>query len=58
MATWLADPLNNWIGRRGVIFVTGLFCIFPILGQGLTQNWWSLLICRLIMGIGESFWSR
>jgi MFS family permease len=55
MAAWLADPLNNWLGRRGVIFVTGLFCIFPILGQGLTQNWWSLLICRLIMGIGKSF---
>ena len=52
-SAWLSDPLNNWIGRRGVIFFTGLFCVFPILGQGLTRNWWELLICRLIMGIGE-----
>ena len=51
-STWLADPLNAWVGRRGAIFVTGLFCIFPILGQGLTRSWWELLLCRLIMGIG------
>lgn len=51
-AAWLADPLNNWIGRRGVIFLTGLFCIFPVLGQAFTRTWWELLICRLIKGVG------
>ncbi|KUJ17644.1 uncharacterized protein LY89DRAFT_733479 [Mollisia scopiformis] len=51
-AAWLADPLNNWVGRRGVIFFTGLFCVFPVLAQAFTQNWWGLLLCRLIMGIG------
>lgn len=51
-AAWLADPLNNWLGRRGVIFLTGLFCIFPVLGQAFTQTWWELLICRLIKGVG------
>ncbi|KFY87694.1 hypothetical protein V500_06819 [Pseudogymnoascus sp. VKM F-4518 (FW-2643)] len=25
MSTWVADPMNNWVGRRGVIFITGLF---------------------------------
>ncbi|KAL2213942.1 hypothetical protein CC79DRAFT_1339158 [Sarocladium strictum] len=48
----LADPLNNWLGRRGVIFITGLFVIFPVLGQAFTQTWWELLICRLFMGLG------
>ena len=23
-SAWAADPLNNWLGRRGTIFVTGL----------------------------------
>ncbi|KAE8446528.1 hypothetical protein EG329_011860 [Mollisiaceae sp. DMI_Dod_QoI] len=51
-AAWTADPLNNMMGRRGVIFFTGLFCVFPVLAQAFTQNWWGLLLCRLIMGIG------
>ena len=51
-AAWLADPLNNWWGRRGVIFFTGLFCVFPVLAQAFTQNWWGLLLTRLIMGVG------
>jgi MFS family permease len=51
-AAWAADLLNNLMGRRGVIFFTGLFCVFPVLAQAFTQNWWGLLLCRLIMGIG------
>ncbi|KAJ5672144.1 hypothetical protein N7507_001271 [Penicillium longicatenatum] len=49
---WAADPLNNWLGRRGTIFLTGLFCVFPVLAQAFTQNWWGLLLCRLLMGLG------
>ncbi|KAH7131316.1 hypothetical protein EDB81DRAFT_696698 [Dactylonectria macrodidyma] len=52
LTAWAADPINNWIGRRGTIFVTGLFCVFPVLAQAFTQNWWGLLICRLFMGMG------
>ncbi len=51
-ASWLADPLNNWWGRRGVIFFTGLFCVFPVLGQAFARNWYELLITRLIIGVG------
>ncbi|KAE8150826.1 galactose-proton symport [Aspergillus avenaceus] len=49
---WAADPLNNWLGRRGTIFLTGLFCVFPVLAQAFTPNWWGLLLCRLFMGLG------
>ncbi|KAF2642338.1 hypothetical protein P280DRAFT_540157 [Massarina eburnea CBS 473.64] len=49
---WAADPVNNIFGRRGTIFITGLFCIFPVLAQGFTQNWWGLLLCRMFMGFG------
>ncbi|KAF2251220.1 hypothetical protein BU26DRAFT_517930 [Trematosphaeria pertusa] len=51
-SAWATDPLNNWLGRRGVIFGTGLFCVFPVLAQAFSQNWWGLLICRAFMGIG------
>ena len=52
LSAWAADPINNLLGRRGTIFVTGLFCVFPVLAQAFTQNWWGLLICRLFMGLG------
>ncbi|KIN03084.1 hypothetical protein OIDMADRAFT_160645 [Oidiodendron maius Zn] len=51
-SAWATDPLNNFLGRRGVIFLSGLFCVFPVLAQGFTQNWWGLLLCRLFMGLG------
>jgi MFS family permease len=53
ISAWATDPLNNWMGRRGVIFFTGLFCVFPVLAQAFSQNWWGLLICRAFMGIGK-----
>ncbi|KAJ5710137.1 hypothetical protein N7493_009729 [Penicillium malachiteum] len=52
LSAWAADPLNNWLGRRGTIFLTGLFCVFPVLSQAFTQNWWGLLLCCLFMGLG------
>ena len=52
LSAWAADPVNNLMGRRGTVFFTGLFCIFPVLAQAFTQNWWGLLLCRLFMGLG------
>ncbi|KAJ6443394.1 sugar porter (SP) family MFS transporter [Purpureocillium lavendulum] len=52
LSAWAADPVNNLLGRRGTVFATGLFCIFPVLAQAFTQNWQGLLICRLFMGLG------
>lgn len=52
LTAWAADPVNNLLGRRGTIFFTGLFCVFPVLAQAFTQNWWGLLLCRLFMGLG------
>ncbi|KXH60804.1 hypothetical protein CSAL01_06945 [Colletotrichum salicis] len=52
LSAWAVDPINDYLGRRGTIFLTGLFCVFPVLAQAFTQNWWGLLICRLFMGLG------
>jgi hypothetical protein len=49
---WLSDPINNWIGRRGVIFVSAHFCLWPVIGSAFCQTWPQQLVCRLLMGIG------
>ncbi|KAI0884081.1 uncharacterized protein GGS22DRAFT_18981 [Annulohypoxylon maeteangense] len=49
---WLSDPINNWIGRRGVIFVSAHFCLWPVIGSAFCHTWEQQLICRLLMGIG------
>ncbi|RYP21379.1 hypothetical protein DL765_002280 [Monosporascus sp. GIB2] len=49
---WLSDPVNNIIGRRGVIFVSAHFCLWPVIGSAFCQTWPQQLACRLLMGIG------
>ncbi|KAK4213123.1 hypothetical protein QBC37DRAFT_374339 [Rhypophila decipiens] len=49
---WLSDPINNLIGRRGVIFFAAHFCIWPVIGSAFCQSWQQQLACRLLMGIG------
>lgn len=46
------DPFNNYIGRRGTIFISAVFCLITPIGSAVTRNWYQLLICRLLMGIG------
>ncbi|KAF7186188.1 Polyol transporter 5 [Pseudocercospora fuligena] len=52
LGCWMSDPLNNYIGRRGTIFFSAIFCLFSVIGSGFTRNWWELFICRLLLGIG------
>ncbi|KAL1753722.1 hypothetical protein FB107DRAFT_249987 [Schizophyllum commune] len=52
LGCWLTDPLNHYLGRRGVIFVCGIFCTLTVIGSGLCQTWPQLFICRLLLGIG------
>ncbi|KAG9237233.1 MFS sugar transporter-like protein [Amylocarpus encephaloides] len=49
---WLADPLNNWLGRRGTIFVSGNLCLWTVIGSAFVQTWPQLLICRILLGLG------
>lgn len=44
--------MNNYIGRRGTIFVSAIFCLFTPIGGAVSQTWEQLLITRLLMGIG------
>ncbi|CAM1508977.1 Fc.00g027160.m01.CDS01 [Cosmosporella sp. VM-42] len=49
---WLSDPLNNLFGRRGAIFFSAHFCVWPVIGSAFCHTWQTQLICRLLMGIG------
>ncbi|KAK6332852.1 hypothetical protein TWF696_002873 [Orbilia brochopaga] len=49
---WLSDPLNNLFGRRGTIFFSANFCLWPAIGSAFTRNWYELFICRILLGIG------
>lgn len=49
---WMSDPLNYHFGRRATIFIAGIFCLFSVIGSGVSQNWQQLLITRILMGIG------
>jgi MFS family permease len=44
--------LNNWLGRRGVIFGAAIFSLLSPIGSGLSQKWGQLVACRVLLGIG------
>jgi sugar porter (SP) family MFS transporter len=51
-AGWISDPVNNWLGRRGTIFVGAIFSLISPIGSATTQHWGQLVACRILLGIG------
>jgi MFS family permease len=35
---WCSDPLNNFFGRRGCIFVSAIFCALSPIGSAVSQS--------------------
>ncbi|KAJ8121800.1 hypothetical protein O1611_g10009 [Lasiodiplodia mahajangana] len=52
LGCWLSDPFNNWIGRRGTIFLAAHFCIWPVIGSAFSHTYAQQISNRLLMGIG------
>lgn len=52
LGVWLSDPINNFFGRRGCIFITAIILIVTPIGSGLAQSWQGLLAARLVLGLG------
>ena len=50
---WLSDPINNYLGRRGTIFIAAVFCLLSVIGSAVTQNWQQLFVTRLLLGVGR-----
>ncbi|KOS17267.1 Polyol transporter 5 [Escovopsis weberi] len=51
-AGWISDPLNEWIGRRGTIFIAAIFSVLAPFGMALSQTWGQLAACRALLGLG------
>ncbi|OJJ60914.1 hypothetical protein ASPSYDRAFT_87484 [Aspergillus sydowii CBS 593.65] len=49
---WLSDPCNYYLGRRGAIFISAIFCLLTPFGQALSQTWPQLIVTRALLGIG------
>lgn len=49
---WCSDPLNQFLGRRGCIFVSAVFCALSPIGSAVSQTWEQLFVTRLLLGIG------
>ncbi|KAI0696760.1 hypothetical protein C8T65DRAFT_663212 [Cerioporus squamosus] len=52
LSCWLTGPLNRWLGRRGAIFVAGVFSFVTCIWQGVTNSWQHLLVARFFLGFG------
>ncbi|TKA78770.1 hypothetical protein B0A55_04126 [Friedmanniomyces simplex] len=51
-AGWISDPVNNYLGRRGTIFLGATFSLLAPIGSACTQRWGELVACRILLGIG------
>lgn len=43
---WVNDPLNDWLGRRAVIFIGAVLSFCAPFGMALSQTWGQLLASR------------
>jgi MFS family permease len=50
--SWIADPVNNILGRRGTIFFAGIFSLLSPFGMACSQTWGQLVVCRILLGVG------
>jgi MFS family permease len=50
--SWASDPVNDLLGRRGALFVSGLISLLAPIGSAFTQTWGQLAACRFLLGIG------
>ncbi|GFF84488.1 hypothetical protein IFM60648_07047 [Aspergillus lentulus] len=49
---WLSDPCNAFLGRRGAIFISAIFCVLSPIGSAVAQTWPQLFVTRLLLGLG------
>ncbi|CAG8403764.1 unnamed protein product [Penicillium salamii] len=52
IGTWLSDPLQDHFGRRPALFVAAIFCVVLVIGTAHCRTWETLLVCRILLGVG------
>jgi len=48
----MSDPINEYLGRRGTIFLGAIFSLLAPIGSGCSQTWGQLVACRVLLGMG------
>lgn len=53
VGAYISDPLNEYfLGRRGALFVAGLFSFSSVIGSAYSTTWTDLFATRFLLGIG------
>jgi len=52
LGCWLTGPLNNILGRRGVIFLSCFVAAVASIWEGVANSWVNLFIARFVLGLG------
>ncbi|KAG6023009.1 hypothetical protein E4U41_002112 [Claviceps citrina] len=52
IGAFIVDPLNQYLGRRGEIFLTAACLTATPIGSACAQSWQGLFAARFVMGIG------
>ncbi|ORY22180.1 and other transporter-domain-containing protein [Naematelia encephala] len=52
VGVWLSDPLNNYFGWRGEIFISSIILIITPIASSFTHSWQALLAVRLTLRLG------
>ena len=52
LGSWLTEPLNYFLGRRGTICLTAFISFASCIWQGVTNSWQHLFVARLVLGLG------
>lgn len=48
---WTSPYLNNWVGRRGTIFISCFFSVATGFWMAVADTWYNLFIARLGLGL-------
>jgi MFS family permease len=53
VGAYISDPLNGrFLGRRGALFVAGLFGFASVIGSAYSSNWKQLFTTQFLLAIG------
>jgi sugar porter (SP) family MFS transporter len=52
LGSWLTEPLNKYLARRGTIFVSCLIAAVASIWEGLANSWVNLFLARFVLGLG------
>ncbi|OLL27129.1 putative polyol transporter 1 [Neolecta irregularis DAH-3] len=52
LGCWITEPLNNLLGRRGVIFLSCLVAGAASIWEGVANSWVNLFMARFVLGLG------